>query len=299
MLFQVAVRKSLGDKARTGQRSRQLENLLAEGKPVNDPEDDKLWLALESKHHLLEFDYARTWEQEMQLTSIAVKRIQRAWRKVRRQPSGAASPVGSSFGGGGDGQNDRPGSGSGWVGWGLEGTGASGEANVGGGAPGGGRGSLEQSAGGIQCHGVSLQGPSGASAASGGTKTAAAADADGKGQANHAAGGTSCGSVLEGGADSPQPPGVRFEQETEAYRDQFLLEVEENYSSISLTGTGQQHGYRLGLSVSAADVEGKIGNDTSIAGDVASLLLPQFQQGNAGGFDAAGGQTYVTPRIGS
>jgi hypothetical protein len=55
----VAVRKSLAERARTGQRVRQLENLLAEGKAVADPEDDKLWLSLESKHHLLEFDYAR------------------------------------------------------------------------------------------------------------------------------------------------------------------------------------------------------------------------------------------------
>lgn len=53
------MRKSLAEKARTGQRVHQLENLTAEGKAVADPEDDKLWLSLESKHHLLEFDYAR------------------------------------------------------------------------------------------------------------------------------------------------------------------------------------------------------------------------------------------------
>lgn len=53
------MRKSLAEKARTGQRVRQLVNLRAEGKEVADPEDDKLWLSLESKHYLLEFDYAR------------------------------------------------------------------------------------------------------------------------------------------------------------------------------------------------------------------------------------------------
>jgi hypothetical protein len=63
MCVQVAVRKSLAERASTGQRVRQLENLTAEGKALADPEDDKLWLSLESKHRLLEFDYARTWEQ--------------------------------------------------------------------------------------------------------------------------------------------------------------------------------------------------------------------------------------------
>lgn len=41
-----------------------LRNLTsAEGKSIADPEDDKLWLSLESKHTLLEFDFARTWQQ--------------------------------------------------------------------------------------------------------------------------------------------------------------------------------------------------------------------------------------------
>lgn len=57
------MRKSLSERASTGQRVRQLEHLTAEGKAVADPEDDKLWLSLESKHRLLEFDFARTWEQ--------------------------------------------------------------------------------------------------------------------------------------------------------------------------------------------------------------------------------------------
>eukprot|EP00775_Hariotina_reticulata_P013115 gene13115-13244_t len=80
-VVKVAVRKSLAERASTGQRVRQLENLTAEGKALADPEDDKLWLSLESKHRLLEFDYARTWEQELHLMVGAVKRIQRAWRK--------------------------------------------------------------------------------------------------------------------------------------------------------------------------------------------------------------------------
>jgi hypothetical protein len=62
-LPQVAVRKSLAERAATGVRVRQLENFTAEGKPVADPEDDKLWLSMESKHRLLEFDFVRTWEQ--------------------------------------------------------------------------------------------------------------------------------------------------------------------------------------------------------------------------------------------
>jgi hypothetical protein len=57
------VRKSLAERAATGVRVRQLENFTAEGKPVADPEDDKLWLSMESKHRLLEFDFVRTWEQ--------------------------------------------------------------------------------------------------------------------------------------------------------------------------------------------------------------------------------------------
>jgi hypothetical protein len=56
---QVAVRKSMTEKARTGVRVRQLLALTAEGKALADPEDEKLWLSLESKHRLLEFDYAR------------------------------------------------------------------------------------------------------------------------------------------------------------------------------------------------------------------------------------------------
>jgi hypothetical protein len=61
--MQVAVRRSLAAHAASGVRGRQLQNFTAEGKPVVDPEDDKLWLAVESKHTLLEFDFARTWEQ--------------------------------------------------------------------------------------------------------------------------------------------------------------------------------------------------------------------------------------------
>ncbi len=59
-----AVRKSLAERARTGQRVKQLENLRGSGgKQINDPEDEKLWLSIESKHAVVEFDYARTWEQ--------------------------------------------------------------------------------------------------------------------------------------------------------------------------------------------------------------------------------------------
>jgi hypothetical protein len=47
-----------------GSGVRHLLNITAEGsKPVADPEDDKLWLSLESKHTLLEFNFARTWQQ--------------------------------------------------------------------------------------------------------------------------------------------------------------------------------------------------------------------------------------------
>lgn len=47
-----------------GSGVRHLLNMIAEAsKPVADPEDDKLWLSLESKHSLLEFDFARTWQQ--------------------------------------------------------------------------------------------------------------------------------------------------------------------------------------------------------------------------------------------
>ena len=63
LLPQVAVHKSLAERTATGVRVQQLENFTAEGKPVADPEDDKLWLSMESKHRLLEFDFVRTWEQ--------------------------------------------------------------------------------------------------------------------------------------------------------------------------------------------------------------------------------------------
>jgi hypothetical protein len=60
--MQVGVRRTLA--AGKGSGVRHLLNITAEGsKPVADPEDDKLWLSLESKHSLLEFDFARTWQQ--------------------------------------------------------------------------------------------------------------------------------------------------------------------------------------------------------------------------------------------
>ena len=59
---QVAVKRTLA--AGKGSGVRHLNNFTAAGgKPVADPEDDKLWLSLESKHTLLEFDFARTWQQ--------------------------------------------------------------------------------------------------------------------------------------------------------------------------------------------------------------------------------------------
>lgn len=83
-----AVAKSLAERARTGQRVRHLRALVAAetGRPILDPEDEKLWLSLESKHAVIEFDYARTWEQELQLMAGAVRRIQRAWRARRAAP---------------------------------------------------------------------------------------------------------------------------------------------------------------------------------------------------------------------
>jgi hypothetical protein len=97
------VRKSLAEKARTGQRTRHLAALTAEGKPVNDPEDEKLWLSLESKHHLLEFDFSQTWEQELHLMAGMVKRIQRAWRLGRAAAGGGSAPQPGADGGGGAG----------------------------------------------------------------------------------------------------------------------------------------------------------------------------------------------------
>lgn len=99
--LQEAVRRSATERETSAARAHHLVNLLAEGKPVLDPEDDKLWLSLESKHTLLEFDFARTWEQELHLMVEAVKRIQRAWRKlsIRRglspEPAAATGGVGS------------------------------------------------------------------------------------------------------------------------------------------------------------------------------------------------------------
>jgi hypothetical protein len=62
LLPQVAVKRTLA--AGKGSGVRHLLNFTAEGsKPVSDPEDDKLWLSLESKHTLLEFDFCRTWQQ--------------------------------------------------------------------------------------------------------------------------------------------------------------------------------------------------------------------------------------------
>jgi hypothetical protein len=92
---QYAVKKSLVEKAKNTGRLRHLENLTAEGKPVADPEDDKLWLALESKHRQLEFDFAKTWEQEMVHMGGAVKKIQRAWRRrqLRRMMSSSVAPT--------------------------------------------------------------------------------------------------------------------------------------------------------------------------------------------------------------
>lgn len=64
--LQVAVRRTLA--AGKGSRVQHLLNFTAASsgsacKPVADPEDEKLWLSLESKHTLLEFDFARTWQQ--------------------------------------------------------------------------------------------------------------------------------------------------------------------------------------------------------------------------------------------
>lgn len=58
---------------------RHLLNITAEGsKPVADPEDDKLWLSLESKHSLLEFDFARTWQQ------VCGRLLQACWQAGRQ-----------------------------------------------------------------------------------------------------------------------------------------------------------------------------------------------------------------------
>jgi hypothetical protein len=79
-----------------GSGARHLLNLTAtDGKPVADPEDDKLWLSLESKHTLLEFDFARTWQQELHVMEGAVKRIQQAWRIRTGQQHAAAGVAGS------------------------------------------------------------------------------------------------------------------------------------------------------------------------------------------------------------
>lgn len=87
--LQAAVRRS-----RTGKR-RHLERLRADGKAVLDPEDGKLWLSLESKKlSLLEFDFARTWEQELRHIEAAVKHIQRAWR-TRQAAQAAAVKAGA------------------------------------------------------------------------------------------------------------------------------------------------------------------------------------------------------------
>lgn len=72
------MRKSLAERARTGQRVRQLENMTAEGKALADPEDEKLWLSLESKHRLLEFDYARCGAGGVPGGEAAVRQRQRA-----------------------------------------------------------------------------------------------------------------------------------------------------------------------------------------------------------------------------
>jgi hypothetical protein len=97
------VRRTLA--AGKGSGVRHLLNLTAtDGKLVADPEDDKLWLSLESKHTLLEFDFARTWQQELHVMEGAVKRIQQAWRSRTGHQHAAAgmtgaravSPAGSS-----------------------------------------------------------------------------------------------------------------------------------------------------------------------------------------------------------
>lgn len=56
--LQVAVRRSLSERAASGARVHHLEHFTAEGKPVVDPKDSQLWLSVESKHTLLEFDFA-------------------------------------------------------------------------------------------------------------------------------------------------------------------------------------------------------------------------------------------------
>lgn len=113
----------MAEKARTGQRVHQLENLTAEGKAVADPEDDKLWLSLESKHHLLEFDYARTWDQELHHMAFMVKKIQRAWRQKQAMQKAAAAQAAQAAQAAAEDWNPaaavRRTSGGGWSGGGL------------------------------------------------------------------------------------------------------------------------------------------------------------------------------------
>eukprot|EP00879_Flechtneria_rotunda_P019180 GHRR01020138.1.p1 GENE.GHRR01020138.1~~GHRR01020138.1.p1 ORF type:complete len:540 (+),score=220.55 GHRR01020138.1:357-1976(+) len=106
-VLKVAVRKSLAERAAAGVRGKQLVNFTAEGKPVQDPEDEKLWLSMESKHTLLEFDFARTWEQELHHMLGAVKRIQRAWRKRTARKAMSVSGTGGSKFGSANGSNSR------------------------------------------------------------------------------------------------------------------------------------------------------------------------------------------------
>ncbi|KAF8058470.1 LRRC74A [Scenedesmus sp. PABB004] len=88
-----AVRASLAERARSGSRVRQLLRLRASGKEVADPEDDKLWLSLESKHSDLEFDYAPTQEQGLLAQQRAAARILAAWRRRRARRAAGSRPA--------------------------------------------------------------------------------------------------------------------------------------------------------------------------------------------------------------
>jgi hypothetical protein len=112
--------------------------------------------------------------------------------------------------------------------------------------------------------------------------------------------------MLEGGPDSANPAGSGHgscgdgEQAAEGSKGQFLLDVEENYSSISLNVVGQHQLYEQGLQEGAGEVgvNGEMGDAASERG-APNLMLPQLQPGHAGDLlGLPGGQLYVTPRLG-
>ena len=62
-----------------------LLNLQGNGNPVSIPEDEKLWIMIESNFKTLEFEYCPTFEQSLERVTWRATQIKRYWTAHRHR----------------------------------------------------------------------------------------------------------------------------------------------------------------------------------------------------------------------